>query len=434
MAQSTSDNAKFIRHRLRPEANPLDYRQLNSSQSEAFRRIIYMIDEAVRDLGSQQTPLGELVEFGRASRSAFLTGDRGLGKSSVLLSLIRHTIADSDEATFEDAAGVGRPRLIEAVSHLKRRVVWLKPIDMEPLPTPFSLLASLLIRIQEAFERVLRKPSVERYGRGVESTFTEVMQELETLQSDIALAWSSNLDERRGRLDPDSYTIEVMRTARARLDLSARLDRMLDRISRQLFPTSMVENPLFVVTIDDFDMHPSSCLHVLRLLRMLSIPRLFFLMLGDMRPLEMMLNLQISSELGSLVHGEADSLLAWQPSDLAGEAAAIAATFRSAWAEVIGLQHIVFVLVSFRRRSDERVGSQQTRVVAIARVILCLCLLTEDAETRMKQHVRHQLQSLAANPRLLFIGHDVLGKRDRQIVQNLDQRVRPGVSRTQPPA
>ncbi|MBT5310719.1 MAG: hypothetical protein HOL38_03970, partial [Verrucomicrobia bacterium] len=175
----------------------MDWSYLNKSQQEAFRRSLYVIEEAVEGLPTtQESPLAELIDVGRESRSVFLSGDRGSGKTSVLLSLMAYTLPYRSGLTPPDYKSTN-DRFETALNKMKKRVVWLKPIDMEPLPVAFSLLASILIRIEEACERITRSNRDDRFrgpGNG-DALFSEAMQELQMLQSEISLAWESNLPE-----------------------------------------------------------------------------------------------------------------------------------------------------------------------------------------------------------------------------------------------
>jgi hypothetical protein len=52
--------------------------------------------------------------------------------------------------------------------------------------------------------------------------------------------------------------------------------------------------------IDDFDISPAMCLPTLRLLRMISAPRLFALVLGDVSIARYILNLKVSGDMMSV--------------------------------------------------------------------------------------------------------------------------------------
>ena len=97
-------------------------------------------------------------------------------------------------------------------------------------------------------------------------------------------------------LDADTYAIEVMRTEHATLSLNRKLANALDDMATKVFRGSFVTDPLFVLPIDDFDLNPSSCLKLLRMLRMVSVPRLFTLVLGDFEIVRTVMNLRFSEE------------------------------------------------------------------------------------------------------------------------------------------
>jgi len=59
-------------------------------------------------------------------------------------------------------------------------------------------------------------------------------------------------------------------------------------------------DPLFVLPVDDFDLNPARCLELLQLLRILSVPRLFALVLGNTDQAEMMLAFKIAGEFHRL--------------------------------------------------------------------------------------------------------------------------------------
>ena len=90
---------------------------------------------------------------------------------------------------------------------------------------------------------------------------------------------------RAGRLDQDTYSQETMRAQRTRLKINSRLRRALDTLLKSECYGLSAEQ-LFVLPVDDFYLKPQASLELLRLLRMISVPRLFFLIMGDMKTVE----------------------------------------------------------------------------------------------------------------------------------------------------
>jgi hypothetical protein len=82
---------------LRPEARPVEYSKLDKSQQKAFDRLVGMLAATMEELrtleASKRTTAAQALQATPAwldyrlkSRLAFLYGDRGTGKSTVLLS------------------------------------------------------------------------------------------------------------------------------------------------------------------------------------------------------------------------------------------------------------------------------------------------------------------------------------------------------------
>ena len=334
----------LIGRRIRPQARPIDWSKLNLSQREAFRRILYMIDEAITTYDSRHDLQGRhLVQPNRASNNVFISGSRGTGKTSVLLTLmnLRESETQSESKIQKPK---GSDRMKAAMERLKERVVWLEPIDMDPLPEPFNLVTTILERIHQGieFETARRRnfgrttSNIEEYGFSTSKLNTE--EEFRRLYTSATLAWNSNINERRNQ-EPDYYSLELSRTNKARLSLNQRISEFLfeETKDKQLG----IDSPLFIVTIDDFDMHPTAALRVLKLLRMITVQRIFFLMLGDMSMLELMADLSVSREICGLIPSDINNeSLGFHPSQV-GQA--IGSISRTTLRKVLPPQQRVFI-------------------------------------------------------------------------------------------
>ena len=158
------------------------------------------------------------------------------------------------------------------------KIHWLEPIDLEVAGEEGeNLLAAVLVRISRALDKEVHS--------GGNQACRQAMGQLEELANDIGIAWDGNLQARASRLDPSSYSQEVMSAQRARLGTNQRLHEALDTLSKQKCYGCRPET-LFVLPIDDFYLKPSVSLDLLRLLRMISIPRLFSLIMGEQKNME----------------------------------------------------------------------------------------------------------------------------------------------------
>jgi hypothetical protein len=294
---------------LRPEAIPLTWSELDKSQRRAFRQLLAILNEARADLDKQPlvkkdqkqawTPW---IDESRKVRVALLSGERGTGKTTVLLSLIEAfkegTLSPPDVP--ED--------LRTAFADLRNRLVWLDLLDMSPLPSSTNLFAAILARIENRLLRRTGAPEdVGPIGSFDDSGLLEpsaiyqsALSQFARLQNDVALAWEGNLRQRAGSLDPSQYAMEVMTAERVRLSMNERLNRTLEALAKEHFQGTTVKDPLFALPIDDFDLNPLQCLDLLNLLRIISVPRLLFIVLGNFEMAELVVTVKLAGEMQEL--------------------------------------------------------------------------------------------------------------------------------------
>lgn len=123
--------------------------------------------------------------------------------------------------------------------------------------------------------------------------------QLQCLQTAVAIAWDGNLPVRGGQLDPDTYAVELLRAEHSRLSIKHELSVCLDALADAFYPAAAaapVTNPLFVLPVDDVDLDPLRCLEILKLLRLIPVPRLFAIVLGNLKIVDLVLNLQYRLE------------------------------------------------------------------------------------------------------------------------------------------
>lgn len=258
---------------LRPEAGPVPYDKLQRRAKDALKDVIGFLSASVTSVQiSSDSTSGDT---NRASRIFFVSGEPGSGKSTLYLTLIE-MLRDKDGSGkySKDYDGID-------LSILKGAVRWLDTLDLEVAGDEGeNLLAAVLVRLinelthQDTVSNTVHSKPCE-----------EAIKDLEELAADIGIAWEGNLHARAGELDPDTYSEEVMRTQRARLRINERLKKALDDLAKNgCFGCS--NQTLFILPVDDFYLKPHASLQLLRLLRMISIPRLFFLVMGDITTVE----------------------------------------------------------------------------------------------------------------------------------------------------
>lgn len=257
---------------LRPEAGPVPYDQLQWRAKAGLRLMIRALRAAAGNAEKEQPREGHAVDTNRTNQIFFVSGEPGSGKSTLYLTLREMLSSQYDRKRYRK----GYPSEGD-LNDLEGKIRWLDPIDLEVAGDEGeNLLAAVLVRIN----RVL-----EDSQSGFSSACTEAIKDLSELAADIGMAWEGNLQARGGELDPDMYSMEVMRAQRARLGVNKRLREALNKLAKEKCH-GCDQGTLFVLPVDDFYLKPAASLQLLRLLRMISVPRLFFLVMGDITTVE----------------------------------------------------------------------------------------------------------------------------------------------------
>ena len=110
---------------LRPEARPVEYTKLDTSQQNAFGQIVDLLAEAIRLLPKgqprRQPAIGpaDWLSADRSARAVFLSGARGTEKTTVLASVILATTSDEGLT----GSAVSPKALVRMVEDLRQRLV-----------------------------------------------------------------------------------------------------------------------------------------------------------------------------------------------------------------------------------------------------------------------------------------------------------------------
>ncbi|MCA9671384.1 MAG: hypothetical protein KC503_37560 [Myxococcales bacterium] len=202
---------------------------------------------------------------------------------------------------------------LHALNKPRPRIVWLETLDMEPLADPTSLLAALMVRLEELLRPLPESDhdrSAGEYQHPPGLPTDDVMDRLRSLLHDTVFAWDSIAASAAGKQEPHQYAESAIRAERKRLLLGRRLGSVLDGIARHLQRSGSYRNPLFVLPVDDVDLNPERGPAVLRLLRMITTPRLFTLVAGDNSYLSLVLQAEHLGRVNDLLRGgEALSVL-----------------------------------------------------------------------------------------------------------------------------
>ena len=256
---------------LRPEARPLQWHNLYHTQQRALQVLLHQLNYAIDDLRNRDKSddtdnlVLSWIRHDALTRLSMLEGSRGSGKTTVLLTLLELC---RNVARLSSNAPLDVRSMLEKIDP---RTVWLDPIDLDMFPRSANLLAAILARLELRVNRQAAE-DMDRHHQ-------KPLQRLTELYRKVAVAWGSYEEP----LEPDNldaYATNVKRIERERMELRADFSHLLDELASKVFHRSHTD-PLFVLPIDDVDLNPMRCFSVLSVLRQISVPRLFVVLLGN---------------------------------------------------------------------------------------------------------------------------------------------------------
>lgn len=274
---------------LRTEASYFPWNCLTQQQRAAIEHVAGFLRHSATILDTLKRDSTSELHRRRHSRLAFVDADRGMGKTTVLVTLERLIEKGDPSITqFQSEEDCQNAKWLHD-NHGRFR--WLLPLDMEPLPVHSNLLAAILVRIGQ----LMTPADSGSFLRQLDSRAT-LASDFSQLEQSAVHAWGGVSPARLATLDPAYATTEVITSQAVALDFNNRFESVLDQIAKGIDQ----EGAIFIVPIDDVDLTPTRCLELLRVVRMLSTPRLFFLIVGNIRNAEEMLRLQCEGELAAL--------------------------------------------------------------------------------------------------------------------------------------
>ncbi len=281
---------------LRTEARPFDWERLTAHQVDAVKNVAAFLTEDLAEADRAADDGASLLDLRRKSRLAFIDGDRGTGKTSVLLTIQRILELDRLPRLENDRY----PDQILNLHDNKSRFKCLETLDMEPLAKSANLLAAVFAQVINVFEYTARRDA-GRLSSPLDDLdeHERLADELRRLSQSAVLAWDATNPRRALHVDPTVFASEVLTSETAGIELNRKFTEVLDKLAKSL-STKGKKNPIFILPVDDFDLSPTRCLELLRIVRMVSTPRLFFVIAGNTRIAERILRFECEGELAGL--------------------------------------------------------------------------------------------------------------------------------------
>jgi hypothetical protein len=285
----------------RREAQNFSWKDLDNSQKNAYIKAISLIEHYINSAQTSESN-DSYIQKNRQSQIIFIDGNRGTGKTSLLTTLVHSTSSRTNSEQFinEITTKNSLDKILLNVfkKEMLDSICWLPILDLEMLPEPTNLLASLCVRIEDAFKTLDIQPYkstriVEKPERNTWRNFSDIMH-------DFALGWKTNLPERRAS-DPDTYSSEVLRVERARIKLVEFPQIMSDLGAMYKKSQKDTRFPLFILPVDDADLNPQRFLDLLDLTRRAKSTNLLYLVLGKYENIAQLLEWKYAGEITALL-------------------------------------------------------------------------------------------------------------------------------------
>lgn len=290
----------FISHRR--EAQTFRWSELDQSQKKAYNSTIQLLSEYSAKAQLSLKKDNSIIQRDHRAQIIFIDGKRGTGKTSVLTTLIYTTENENRWNAFkqEFISGLFPDQNLQNIVYSQQlgSIKWLKILDLEMLPEPTNLLASLCVRIEEEFKNCVNTPFytsqlIEKKQRDAWRSFSDLMH-------DFALGWKTNLQARK-EMDPDTYSSEVLRVERARLQLNNFSEVLANLSDFYKNAYNLSHRPIFVLPVDDADLNPQRLLDLLDLSRRAKAPNLVFLVLGNYDNIGQLLEWKYATEISEIL-------------------------------------------------------------------------------------------------------------------------------------
>ncbi len=262
----------------RREATPLLYSGLTQDQRRAGLEIASalraMADEPWSPLPGTPEEHAYLpkLDRSRTNRVLLIDGERGTGKSALLLTLLnvyrRHVL------------GKPAPRGFEGMAEL---IIPVGLLDLQPLPPSTNLALHVLGQLKGVVDAV-EPPTAGTSGKPLwEEPTSNRLRDRWTRLMRLLASWDESLEARIGSQDASSYIVEIVEEELERGQLSEGFRGAVDALVEGYAAKrgwDSDKRPMFLIAIDDADMNPRLSSRLLELLRKLWHPRLVFLLAG----------------------------------------------------------------------------------------------------------------------------------------------------------
>ncbi|RKH91851.1 hypothetical protein D7Y21_01315 [Corallococcus sp. AB045] len=260
-----------------PEARAFEWAQLLTSTRQGLGELFSWLEAACENSARAAGRDNEHL-----STSLLISGDRGSGKTTLLLSAVQ---ALMDRKSFVGERG-DDPRvaaLSRMLERLERRILWLEPLDLEPVSSKANLLATLLVRVRAALDeqrhvKGARGESARWSSSILEEGAEETWGKLDHLIRDASFMWEDIPSTTDARVRAE----QQIRASEIYADFQPRFAEAMEDVARTLamprFGPSGGDQVLLVLPIDNVDRSIEHLYNIVKLTRMVASRHLWFVL------------------------------------------------------------------------------------------------------------------------------------------------------------
>lgn len=280
-----------------PEAHPTKWDDLLPPLQEAMRELLLRLAGAVQSVKRSADRPTEAAGAEITASCFLVYGDRGTGKSTVLLSAQAAVCSEMPADFFGHGRGnkeLWKDTGTSADVLRKSDLVWLDVLDMEPLPRKTNLLATLLVRLRNALYAPRPGANPPTPTSILEEGAGGARQKIERLIKDATLMWE-DIDEPDTRNTANRQIDAADIYARFRQDFQSAMGALSKEIGR--YKGRGDEYHPIVLPIDNIDRSTDHLYSIIKLAQMVACPYLWIVMAGDREDIETFLERAYWKEL-----------------------------------------------------------------------------------------------------------------------------------------
>lgn len=290
----------------RPDAHDMDWEGLLPPVRKAVRDLLLRLDGAARMVEDNMRDEKNHKPQMTTANCFLVHGDRGTGKTTVLLSAKRACNRNLKDAFFtffdkEKFKEILDDKIQEKVySDAKKSteelqdIVWLDLLDLEPLPPKTNLLTTVLTRVRNALYPSNSEDSSIKATSILEERADSARHKLDQLIKDAALMWE-DIDE------PDTRSRANRQVAAADIysKFQKNFRKAMDSLTQELAHRSATgkSHVQIVLPIDNIDRSTEHLYSIVKLAQMVSCHRFWLVLAGDRQDVETFLERAYWKEL-----------------------------------------------------------------------------------------------------------------------------------------